>query len=98
MRRAVTVSPAAQLMLALFVALQVFDYVTTLVGVRLGAAETNPIIAPLAGNWLALLMVKLVVTLAVGRFLRGRTLALALIACAYLLVGINNVLVIAQLF
>jgi hypothetical protein len=97
MRRTVTPSPAASLLLAVFVALQAFDYVTTTVGMKLGAAETNPLIAPIAGNWFALLIVKLAVTLFACRLLRGRTLALAFIACAYLLVGINNVLVIARL-
>lgn len=97
MRRVNPTVPAWKVFIALFVALQAFDFVTTTVGVRLGAEEVNPLLAPIVTNWPVLLLVKVIITIFACRVLRGRTVAAAFIASAYLLVGINNLRVIAEL-
>ena len=97
MQRVTSAIPAWKVFVAIFVALQAFDFVTTTVGVRLGAEEVNPLLAPIVTNWPVLLAVKVLVTIFACRVLRGRTVAAAFIACAYLLVGINNLRVIAEL-
>ena len=97
MRRVVVDAPAWRLFGPLFVFLQAFDFATTMIGVRLGATEVNPIVAPLVHNWPLLVLFKLLITIFVCRLFSGRPVAATLIVSAYLLVGINNLRVIAEL-
>ena len=76
---------------------QLLDYLTTTIGIQLGAVETNPIIAPLVTNWALFLFIK-VATPAPEWATWKRPLATTLIAGLYLLVGINNLFVLSRLF
>lgn len=77
---------------------QLLDYLTTTIGIQLGAVETNPIIAPIVTNWALFLLIKVAATSFLLWATWKRPLATTLIAGLYLLVGINNLFVLSRLF
>lgn len=76
---------------------QLLDYLTTTIGVQLGATETNPIMAPVVTNWALFLFIKVVASSFLVWVTWKRPLAATLISGLYLLVGISNLLVLSQL-
>jgi hypothetical protein len=49
---------AARIGAAAIVLSQALDYLTTTIGIQLGAVETNPIMAPVVSNWALFLFIK----------------------------------------
>ena len=76
---------------------QLLDYLTTTIGIQLGATETNPILAPIVANWALFLFIKVVASSFLVWATWKRPVAATLIAGLYLLVGTSNLLVLSQL-
>lgn len=76
---------------------QLLDFVSTTVGVRAGAAETNPIMNAIVHDPLVFFGVKAAATLFLCWATWKRPIATLVIAILYLFVGYSNLYVIAQL-
>lgn len=76
---------------------QALDYISTTVGIYLGATEQNSLMASIVGNWWLFLAIKVVATSFLCWAVWKRPLACLLISTLYLLVGLNNLYVIYNL-
>ena len=76
---------------------QILDYVTTTIGVQAGAAETNPIMAAVVHSWWIFLSIKVAATSFLCWVAWKRPVATLIVVTLYLIVGYNNLFVIAQL-
>jgi len=88
---------AARIGAAAIVLSQALDYLTTTIGIQLGAVETNPVMAPVVSNWVLFLFIKGLASTFLVWVTWKRPLAATLISGLYLVVGISNLLVLGQL-
>ncbi len=76
---------------------QLLDFITTTIGVQLGAVETNPIMGAIVNSWPTFLAVKAVATTFLCWVAWKRPIPTLIVAALYLVVGYNNLAVISQL-
>lgn len=76
---------------------QLLDFITTTIGVQVGAVETNPILYTIVHNWPVFLAIKVSATAFLCWVAWKRPIATLLITSLYLIVGYNNLSVIIQL-
>lgn len=76
---------------------QLLDFVTTTIGAQLGAVETNPIMGAIVHSWPTFLAIKVAATAFLCWVGWKRPVATLVVASLYLIVGYNNLAVIAQL-
>jgi hypothetical protein len=76
---------------------QTLDFITTTIGISLGAVETNPLMAPIVGSWPVFLLVKAVATTFLCWVAWKRPVPTLIISGLYLIVGYSNLSVLAQL-
>jgi hypothetical protein len=76
---------------------QTLDFITTTIGVNLGAVETNPLMAPIVSSWPVFLLVKAVATTFLCWVAWKRPVPTLVISALYLIVGYSNLSVLAQL-
>lgn len=77
---------------------QLLDYLTTTIGIQLGAIETNPIMAAVVTNWALFLFIKVAASSFLVWATWKRPLAATFVSGLYLLVGVNNLVVLSQFF
>jgi len=76
---------------------QLLDFVTTTIGVQLGAVETNPILDSIVHSWPLFLAIKVAATAFLCWAAWKRPVPTLIITSLYLIVGYNNLSVITQL-
>jgi hypothetical protein len=76
---------------------QALDFLTTTIGIQLGAVETNPLMAPVVGNWPVFLLVKALATTFLCWVAWKRPIPTLIVSALYLIVGYSNLAVLVQL-